>query len=668
MSFRLHCALVLTLSCVGGILLTVWVAMGYLRHGELRQQFGPDSVTQSEARRLDDVCSQFLLTADLVVASGESFLGAGNAAQGAHAQEIVSQLATSELTRGATHTTQAISQNISTILECTNIASMATGANRDAILAQTLTRLDPAAEQLLNELASLRQTLSNSALARIDFLDQQLASLHNQTLLSGIIYLALVMLIWRFQVRTLVQPVIKLSQATSKASEQTRKLLLEPSGPTETRQLAKSIAGLHSRLQGENQRIEAVVENRTRDLIIANKAKDDFLATMSHELRTPLNGVIGMLDILMQDGMKDEHVNMMRIASSSSNHLQSLINDMLDYSKMSAGRMTLEAVSYNIRDCVSEVTECMRFIAKEKSLAFLCQVDPAVPNLIKTDPLRLRQVLFNLIGNALKFTEHGAVGVSVSLCEENEGSALQIAIRDSGIGMSAEVIDKLFEPFTQADSSVTRQYGGTGLGLSISQRLVDLLGGSIRVESENSKGSVFHVTWPYQECLQEDNEIQLSRKQIRPEVAALTPTANAETQSGSKKKILLVEDNLVNQLVAKRMLERAGYAVAVANNGHEALAELEREAIDLVLMDLQMPVMGGIDATNKIRSRETTGSWSPGCASPLPILALTASTLDRDRQTCMQAGVNEVLKKPIRSKDLVNCVGSWLAQNQSKAN
>lgn len=381
----------------------------------------------------------------------------------------------------------------------------------------------------------------------------------------------------------------------------------------------------------------------------ASHAKSEFVSRMSHELRTPLNAILGFAELLEAEQLSASQQNYVGLINSSGKHLMDLINAVLDHAKIESGSLTLEHIAYDFADTIEYVNTIVAPRASDKGLSYVTSLSPALPQRVMGDPTRLRQVLINLLINAIKFTENGSVEMRVAA----EDGQLHFSVRDSGIGMDAEALDRLFKPFSQADDSVTRKFGGTGLGLVISRELIEAMGGTIQVESAPGAGTCFWFWLPFTEApalapAPVATATAVNRAPSADGVSVTPPSADPDLPTLLGGKLLLVDDNVVNQKLASAMLTRLKLTFDVASNGQEAVDMSAAHAYSFVLMDMEMPVLDGVSATQAIRAREQAN----GTTRPLPIIAMTANALQEDRDRCMAAGMDGYIAKPVNLRAL----------------
>lgn len=389
----------------------------------------------------------------------------------------------------------------------------------------------------------------------------------------------------------------------------------------------------------------------------AYRAKDEFLANVSHELRTPVIGISGMIDMLHETELRDEQREFVELAKVSADTLLSLINDILDFSKFQAGNIDLEIEPFNLKNMIKDTIKIILYRAKAKGLILTESISPKVPQIIKGDPIRLRQILINLLGNAIKFTEQGAVKFYLEVEDNNDERvrdpldmiSLHFSVLDTGIGISEENQKKIFKAFTQADGSTSRKYGGTGLGLTIASQLVEKMNGKMWVQSTIGHGSIFHFTTELQLCKDEEIREIETRDVIKAE-----PNALYEHAAAKKINVLVAEDNIVNQKFIKTLLQKKQYLVTIANNGKEALETFKTKHFDVILMDVHMPEMDGLETTIQIREHEKDSGQH------VPIIAVTANTTKSDRDKCLAVGMDTFLPRPIKAANLFKIIDELL--------
>ena len=511
----------------------------------------------------------------------------------------------------------------------------------------------------LQRIALSNDFFQNSRVANLapteDYLGRVIVGLSNdafsqrqQEILLKAAILALFALLFTFLIArrlagSLSQPIRDIGHAVKAIQDGDYKTPLPIVDDTELGALSQHINnlanGLEQASREQHQAMAQLIQTR-EEAEKANNAKSDFLAMMSHELRTPMNGVLGMLQLLETTEMTDEQVEYAALASESTEHLLKVINDILDFSRIERAELDLEHIPFNLADLISSCAQAFQHSAVQRGLDLSLQIPEDMQTLqVQGDPTRIRQILVNLVGNALKFTEHGRVSIEPQWQSlDHELLWFTCTVRDSGIGISAESLELMFNAFQQADSSISRRYGGTGLGLSIARTLAERMGGTLRAQSEEGLGSVFTLEIPL---------ALFKQKMPVPEPRAVTANSN-----GNGRNVLLVEDNPVNQTVIEAMLRSLGFTVSVATDGAQAVRSAESLIFEAILMDCRLPIMDGYEATRQIRQL-------PGC-SDVPIIALTANALQGDREACLSAGMNDYLAKPFKRTDLQKILQRWL--------
>jgi len=415
-----------------------------------------------------------------------------------------------------------------------------------------------------------------------------------------------------------------------------------------------------------------ILERQSQELMQANKLKGEFLANMSHEIRTPMSGVIGLAELLLKTKLDSEQHDLATLIRDSGLALLTIINDILDFSKIEAGKLNLDVHDFELNTIIDGTIELLHNAATDKGIYLKTEIEPAIPDILRGDSIRIRQVLINLLSNAIKFTSRGGISLKVSMLEQRTDTVtISLSVSDTGIGLSERDKQLLFRPFTQVDGATTRRYGGTGLGLSISKRLVDMMGGTIEVDSTIGKGSTFTFIVTLERSplatggQPEVDPDRVARRSTSRSYQNLIPSTTLTTSDAAKapdtvRLILVADDNKTSQLVTVLQLKQLGYVGHTVNNGREAVDAALKTPYSLILMDCQMPEMDGFEATGLIRHSESE------IGRHTPIIGLTAQAMEGDRERCLQAGMDDYLSKPATLERLKNLVDSWVIKTRSR--
>ncbi|HLV18145.1 MAG TPA: ATP-binding protein [Pseudomonas sp.] len=485
---------------------------------------------------------------------------------------------------------------------------------------------------------------------RVSMTDNPFSERQSQILLSAGLLLAFALSFTLFLAqrlaRSLSQPIKKMDRAVLSIGQGRQVALLPEPAIRELGDLARHINQLAAALAAADRQQRISIRQLTQareEAEAANRAKSDFLAMMSHELRTPMNGVLGMLQLLETTPLNPEQAEYTALANESTEHLLKIINDILDFSRIERGSLDFEQIPFNLAELLQNTVQAFQPGAQQRGLDLMFDAQPGLEGYeVHGDPTRVRQILVNLLGNALKFTEQGGVRLQVRWRRVDDAHLwVSCAVRDSGIGIDAERLANMFDPFQQADSSISRRYGGTGLGLSIARNLAEGMGGQLLAHSQPGHGSTFTLELTFECTLRE---------------ASLPTGRPVETRLGGGQHILIVEDNVVNQIVTQAMLRSLGYRISQAHTGLEALRMAQNEPFDALLMDCQLPELDGLSVTRELRKL-------PGYAD-VPVIALTANALPGDREACLAAGMNDFLAKPFKRADLQRLLLRWLTERK----
>jgi signal transduction histidine kinase/ActR/RegA family two-component response regulator len=638
-SIRLQIGRLILMACGAGLAVLSFLVGQWRDLAARTAAQGHDSLALKDLERAELALRQCLATVELVAGGGDTSLAAGAAEQSRETLLLLASVSQSELGRAYPRGLASATDGVRMLWSLLAEATPAGGARRAEEVRQMLARFASRSRQLVDEVHAAAQELNAGAEQRafeLESADERLGLVVAGCLVLFVLFLTL---LWSWTARTLVVPLRALSAAADRSRVHKTPFALVEGGPTEVRQLTRDISAFVHALSHAKEITEAEVVRRTDELVRASCVKDEFLATMSHELRTPLNGVLGMLDTMPQQGLDPEQSNALRMATQAAEELQRLLGDILDLTTLQAGSARLPAVMVDPGALLREQEPRWAEQARGRGLSLEVQA-AGLPPRLALDPARWIRVFDHLVGNAIKFTESGSVVVAVGLETTPDNRRwLRCSVSDTGIGIAEPDQSRLFQRFTQLDGSHRRRHGGIGLGLALCQRLVEHMGGQIGCESQASRGSRFWFRVPA--------AVTVESVEAVPAPPLSTPRAIGA------RRILVVEDNRVNLEVLRRLLLKEQHQVATAENGVEAVARVQREVFDLILMDLQMPLMDGLEATREIRRLEQERGCAPGWPAHVPIIAVTANALPGDPALCVDAGMDDYLAKPIRREPLL---------------
>ncbi len=622
-----------------------------------------DAIELESLRRLEDGARFFLFTGDLILAGESTYLVTLATEQSESLKRQLTELRASPLSRGSEAGGQMMEASLDQMLGAIETASTLTGDRRALAVAALFQSFDDSSMALTSSMERISDSFRAVAGERRAAAETERTAMKVRSWLSAAAFLLVLLVGWRHMSFTIERPVRLLASRAIEAREHGR--FEDPArGPTELRELGARLKELIEAQQRTREDLEAEVEVRTSELQEALAARAAFLANTSHELRTPMNAILGFAALMGDGGLTEaEEADFLQHIRHSAEHLLELIEDVLDLSKIDAGHMGIQTAPVAPGSVIEQVSNMLRPAAESKGIQFDAACDDSVPELLRLDPIRLRQILVNLVNNAIKFTDAGAVSVSVSWAAET----LRVAVSDTGAGVESSARHAIFESFKQGDSSDTRRHGGTGLGLAISRKLARMMGGDIQVDSELGHGSTFTVTLAAplaaestaaestaaESTAAESNAAELTAAVPAAAVPAAAVPAAAEAapdldEQTSKACALLVDDVATNRLLGRKVLQRAGVEVVEAVDGSDALKQFREKAavgqkFTLILMDLQMPVTDGYEATEALRSLGYRG----------PIIALSGSVMKEQKSRAMEAGCSEFISKPIVPDKLI---------------
>ncbi len=640
--------LVLAIVCSGtGLGISHWIAREHAALAHRADLHGRHAAVRAQTDHLAAVVGQWLSAGDLIAGSGQDLLLPHAGEQARSLTALALAISENELGAPMRADLSALATSVRTAQDSLQILL---AAPDETARREVMTVFDRGTASIPERLDTIRDGLALRLERDATRLDVERDRLRGRTSLALAAFLLLVSGTLAWVLRQVTVPLGELTRAADGVEADKDQFPLHESGPAEIRRLTAAMNSFARDLRNHHESMEHTISTRTEQLRRSNEVKSQFIANMSHEIRTPMAGVVGTADLLLRTELRDDQRRLAKLVLTSGQSLLRLLNDILDFSKLEADAIELFPAPTDLHALGRDVVELFRATATDKRLDLDLAIEDGVPTWARTDVTRLRQALTNLVGNAVKFTSSGVVELRIMAVDPTDTSPLlRFVVRDSGPGVPAAARARIFDSFTQADGTFTREFGGTGLGLTICRQIATLLGGRVWLDETSDAGSTFCLEVPLDLCLAPD----------LPEEFAPPP----QMMRSAGLNVLVAEDNEINQIIAREMLEELGCAVTIAPDGEAALNALARRPFDVVFLDCQMPRVDGLEVARAIRRGDLPGVDRLG----MPVVALTAHAAPSDGERCLAAGMNAVLTKPFTQAQIQEALQTWALSPRSGA-